>query len=936
MKKQMAAALFALGALGGLQGCSEGDEAIINIDAPTSSNDVTNSNNTTTTNTGGGDTGTDTGGTTDPTVECPAFTTEAADGKCVLPSTISADATLVAGVDYLMTGRVTVGNGNGELTDSDTLADGSALQNVTLTIEPGVHVYGQTGTFANLVITRGSKIMAAGTADKPIVFSSDDAGLSGAGEWGGLILHGFAPHNECAEGGTVCNIDSEGESGFAGGYNANDNSGMLKYVVVAEGGYEFAPGNEINGISLVGVGAGTTMEYIQVEGNSDDGIEFYGGTVDLKYGVFTNNLDDSVDWDEGYQGNLQYIIVKQSPNGSGEAFEMDTQGTDLFLSKPTLSNVTIIANKKAADDEYILNFKAGSGGFFHNTVVTVAADNATPLTRCVNVNGADSQALVGSALVLNNWIQDCAAGLGDRGTLANVSGLDNDSIKAVFADLDANLASQAPEAVITATDWAAINDAFPESTAKPDFLDSVPFMGAVSPSGTNVWWAGWTVEGSVGVPEIATATCPAGTTEVEEGLCQLPANIGSNLTLNAGVDYLMVGRVTVGNGNEEIQEGGALAGGTPVDSVTLTIEAGVEIKGKTGTFANLIITRGSKIEALGTKSAPIIFSSDDEGYDGAGEWGGLILHGYAPHNECTEGGTVCNIDSEGESGFAGGYDPADSSGTLRYVVVAEGGYEFAPGNEINGISLIGVGNGTVMEYIQVQGNSDDGIEFYGGTVNLKYGVFTNNLDDSVDWDEGYQGNLQYIIVKQSPNGSGEAFEMDTQGTNLFLSKPTVANLTIVADKKAADDAYILNFKAGSGGFFHNAVVTVAATNETPLTTCINVAGADSVSLVNTALVINNWIQDCGVGEADQGTLSSSNVTFDTTTVSAVPAALGSLYESLAPEASGLAPLDWTAINGTFSESVADPDYLDATDYIGAVDPDGSDPWWAGWVLPGTL
>jgi hypothetical protein len=350
----------------------------------------------------------------------------------------------------------------------------------------------------------------------------------------------------------------------------------------------------------------------------------------------------------------------------------------------------------------------------------------------------------------------------------------------------------------------------------------------------------------------------------------------------------------------------------------------------------LIITRGSKIEALGTKSAPIIFSSDDEGYDGAGEWGGLILHGYAPHNECTEGGTVCNIDSEGESGFAGGYDPADSSGTLRYVVVAEGGYEFAPGNEINGISLIGVGNGTVMEYIQVQGNSDDGIEFYGGTVNLKYGVFTNNLDDSVDWDEGYQGNLQYIIVKQSPNGSGEAFEMDTQGTNLFLSKPTVANLTIVADKKVADDAYILNFKAGSGGFFHNAVVTVAATNETPLTTCINVAGADSVSLVNTALVINNWIQDCGVGEADQGTLSSSNVTFDTTTVTAVPAALGSLYESLAPEASGLAPLDWTAINGTFSESVADPDYLDATDYIGAVDPDGSDPWWAGWVLPGTL
>lgn len=91
-----------------------------------------------------------------------------------------------------------------------------------------------------------------------------------------------------------------------------------------------------------------------------------------------------------------------------------------------------------------------------------------------------------------------------------------------------------------------------------------------------------------------------------------------------------------------------------------------------------------------------------------------------------------------------------------------------------------------------------------------------------------------------------------------------------------------------------------------------------------------------IDAASWGSHPCSNVTFDTTTVSAVPAAFGALYESLAPEASGLAPLDWTAINGTFSQSVADPDYLDATDYIGAADPDGSDPWWAGWVLPGTL
>ena len=83
----------------------------------------------------------------------------------------------------------------------------------------------------------------------------------------------------------------------------------------------------------------------------------------MKHGVFTNNLDDSVDWDEGFQGNLQYIIVKQSPNGSGEAFEMDTQGAAAPLSKPTLSNVTIVADKREADDPYILNFKKGSRRF---------------------------------------------------------------------------------------------------------------------------------------------------------------------------------------------------------------------------------------------------------------------------------------------------------------------------------------------------------------------------------------------------------------------------------------------------------------------------------------------------------------------------------------------------------------------------------------------
>ena len=171
--------------------------------------------------------------------------------------------------------------------------------------------------------------------------------------------------------------------------------------------------------------------------------------------------------------------------------------------------------------------------------------------------------------------------------------------------------------------------------------------------------------------------------------------------------------------------------------------------------------------------------------------GWLIIHGYGCTTNVLPIQALVTSTPKASQAL-----PGDTTSWITVVPVCgccQGGYEFSEGNEINGISLVAVGSGTTMDYIQVEGNSDDGIEFYGGNVNVKHGVFTNNLDDSVDWDEGF-GNLQYIIVKQSPNGSGEAFEMDTQGAAAPLSKPTLSNVTIVADKREADDPYILNFK----------------------------------------------------------------------------------------------------------------------------------------------
>ena len=475
MNKQLVMALLASGALVGLSGCSDGDEATIVIDAPTTDNSQSNSNNTTNNPAPAPEPEPEPAGDD---VPCPDGTTETSADTCELSGSINTDLTLVAGNTYTLNGRVQVGNGSADMATANTLANGDTLTTPTLTIEPGVQVKGLTasdGTFqtaAVLQINRGAKIMAVGTADEPIVFSSEDSDMVGPGEWGGVIISGFGPHNTCSD--DLCNITAEGGAGKFGqvdGSTPNDNSGMLKYVVITEGGYLInSDGDEINGLSLNGVGNGTMMEYIQVHDNSDDGIEFYGGNVNMKYAVVTAARDDSVDWDEGYQGNLQYVMVKQSPSGSGEAFEMDTQGADEPLSKPTVSNVTIIADKQANDDSYIMQFKAKSAGFFHNVVATVAADSPNTFDTCARIRGG-SEANVGTSLVFNNWIQDCANAPGDHGVLAtvdmsaasaNVNAV-SANVNAVFANLNSLGASTASSAILDAPlDWDAVNAAYGE------------------------------------------------------------------------------------------------------------------------------------------------------------------------------------------------------------------------------------------------------------------------------------------------------------------------------------------------------------------------------------------------------------------------------------------------------------------------------------------
>ena len=121
--------------------------------------------------------------------------------------------------------------------------------------------------------------------------------------------------------------------------------------------------------------------------------------------------------------------------------------------------------------------------------------------------------------------------------------------------------------------------------------------------------------------------------------------------------------------------------------------------------------------------------------------------------------------------------------------------------------MVGVGRGTTLEYIQVNSNTDDGVEFYGGTVNAKHLRLTDNLDDSVDWDEGYQGNIQFVIVKQNDAAGGNAIEADTEGTTDFLSKPIISHATFIGD--GGKDTLVV-FKKSSGGFIFNSIPAMMA------------------------------------------------------------------------------------------------------------------------------
>ncbi len=266
----------------------------------------------------------------------------------------------------------------------------------------------------------------------------------------------------------------------------------------------------------------------------------------------------------------------------------------------------------------------------------------------------------------------------------------------------------------------------------------------------------------------------------------LTGKIAESMTLSADREHLLRGVVSVESG------------------ATLTIEAGTKIYGEGASAGTLVINQGGKIMARGAPSNPIVMSSDQEvGKRSRGQWGGLIINGYAPTNQGIQAG-------EGDTGDFGGENPADNSGVLEYVRVEYAGIEFSPDNELNGIAFQGVGSGTKVDYIQVHMNQDDGIEFFGGTVNAKRLLVTGARDDSFDWTDGWTGKGQFWVAQQYGDDADNGFENDNRSTNNDAeprSAPTLYNVTLAGDPEGPESDVGLLIREGAGGVYRNFIVT---------------------------------------------------------------------------------------------------------------------------------
>jgi hypothetical protein len=363
-------------------------------------------------------------------------------------------------------------------------------QGQTLNIAAGTRIVGESGSVGTLIVERGGRLNAIGTADAPIVFTSDQPiGQRGRGDWGGLIINGRAPLNfgsgEAA---------GEGDTGVYGGTDPNDNSGVLRYVRVEFGGIEFSPDNELNGIAFQAVGRGTQVDHVQSHLSRDDAMEWFGGSVDGKYLVMSGAADDSVDWTFGWNGRLQFVAVLQRGDDADNGIEADNNEFNnevLPRSNPQIYNITLCGDPAgiASEIQRASNLRRGTAFTIRNFLITgfrtgfQISDNST----LAQVNNGVSQ--MGAGVSWNNLtnMHSSVTPFITSGRFPGIqvgpaAGLNAATCNASI--VNPNL--QPPLASLAGGQQAPIQP------PNDGFFDAVTFIGAVPPAPTPNWMDGWT------------------------------------------------------------------------------------------------------------------------------------------------------------------------------------------------------------------------------------------------------------------------------------------------------------------------------------------------------------------------------------------------------------------------------------------------------------
>ncbi len=444
-------------------------------------------------------------------------------------------------------------------------------------------------------------------------------------------------------------------------------------------------------------------------------------------------------------------------------------------------------------------------------------------------------------------------------------------------------------------------------------------------------------------PGTPAADCPTGFANV--GLianntlrvCQLPQQIDGALTvpLRAGTIYAISGRTSVGT-DRGVDPAAPTAGST---QGILTIEAGVRIFASSGNDY-LLINRGSQIFAEGTASSPIVFTSRQnvEGTTTAtsqGQWGGIVIAGRAPQANCQLTAPVtCTGQVEGTSAFYGGNVPTDNSGRLRYVQIKYSGFEISTGNELQALTLAGVGSGTTIEYVQSYNSSDDGIEIFGGNVNLRHIVINGADDDGLDTDTGWRGGAQFgIVTQRAPNSTSRSagFEFSAAPTSIpiasrYNSQPKIANFTVVGRNAPTDAHTVAHFDTGTDATVINSVFTSVAGSAAG---CLDIADADTASVNPT---FTSVFMSCGISYRPANAARSQTVF----TAGTGNTAAGTSTLTAPASGTSLSNQTLTFINGANETAVTPTDaaavysWFTPTTYVGAVQ-NASDTWWRGWT-----